>query len=68
LGYIELGFDLPKSCIIGIRAHINWVSKSLKLASTRTQAAMEEAMRALLAEQRQWMQDQIADQNQKIAT
>jgi len=29
---------------------------------------MEEATRALLVEQRQWMQDQIADQNQRIAT
>ncbi|KAJ8446939.1 hypothetical protein Cgig2_026437 [Carnegiea gigantea] len=47
---------------------INWVSKPLKLASTRTQAAMEEAMGALLAEQRQWMQDQIADQNRRIVT
>lgn len=51
------GLDHSKeSCVTGIRALIKWsASKSLKLPTTRTQAAMEEAMRALLAEQRQWM-------------
>ncbi|KAJ8425684.1 hypothetical protein Cgig2_026206 [Carnegiea gigantea] len=41
--------------------------RSTNLASTRNMPAMEEAIKALMEEQKQWLQLQIVEQNQRIA-
>jgi len=44
----------------------HFVSGLCTLAQTRYQAAMEESLKALMEEQRKWLQPQILEQNRRI--
>jgi len=45
-----------------------FVSGFSTLAQTRYQAAMEKAVKALMEEQKRWLQQQIVEQKQRIKT